>query len=186
MGQFDPKKHRDGDSGGNRLDVAGDFVVAIRSFKRDKARSGKSFLLARHQCIYGPMKGKTFLQRYYLNDESLWKLGKACEAMGHDEAFDLDANRDVYDAICNKPFKVRIKIKRDGEKKYTDIDLFLMEWDDAEQAAADSWVAEQEAEAEANGHSGGYDDDGFGGGGGGGGDYRDPDDPGFNDEDLPF
>jgi hypothetical protein len=186
---FNPRDHIDGD-GGNRLEQAGDFVLVIRSFKRDRARSGKPFLLCKHECIYGPAKGRTFLMRYYLNPESLWKLGRACESMGQTEAFDIDDNRELNAAICNKPFKGRTKVQRDGSKTYTEIALYLedKEWTQDERDGADTWVAEHEATDDSYNGGGGYDsydDDGFSGGYG-----DDPgtpqDDPGFTDDDVPF
>lgn len=191
MSMFNPRDHIDGEAGGNRLEQAGDFVLVIRSFKRDRARSGKPFLLAKHECIFGPAKGKSFLMRYYLNPESLWKLGRACESMGQREAFELDDNREVHRAITNKPFKARTKVQRDGDKTYTEIALFLEdgEWSQDERDGADTWVAEHEASDgydEGGSYGGQYDDDGFGGGGGYG---RHPDDPGpesFSDDDIPF
>jgi len=178
---FDPKKHKENDKGGGGyLDIAGDFVVAITGFSRDKARSGKPFILAKLVVCLGAMKGKRLQERLYLNDESLWKIGKLCEAIGHEEAFDLDDNRQVADAICNRPFKVRTKTRRGDTQTFCDIALFLMKWDPGEREAANEWVAEREAEREQFG-------DGDYGGGGGFDGSPIPDGPDdFGDDDIPF
>lgn len=192
---FDPKQHKtdpNAPKGGGYIPVPGDYILVIRSFQREKARSGKAYLMCTIRCIHGKQSGKKMNERIFLNQESLWKLGKLCESMGYEEPFDLDDLRSVKQAICNRPFKARVKIRQGDSQGFAEIAMFLNRWERDEKEAADQWVAELAASGD-----GGYDDDddgasyggGYGGGGsGGGGKPYNPEDfpDDFNEDDIPF
>lgn len=205
--QFKPGDHKGGDDGGY-LDVAGEYLFAARTLKRDASRKGKEFFLVRFEVLAGPMKGRGFRQRIYINDEALWKVGKWCEAIDQQHEFDLDCNRAAYRALCNAPFKGRVKVRTEGgdngeQKKYAEMDSFYTRLTDKEIAFFNKWRAGWEASVEAggdknepepgkrmasssgsssSGDSRGFGDDpgpaGFQGGGAGGSE--------FEDDDIPF
>jgi len=172
---FAPKEHQGGDEG-QYLEVAGEYLLVGTSIKRDSSRNKKDFLLYRFEVIHGPMKGRSFRERIYINDEALWKMGRMCEAMDQEDVFDLDSNREVWEATCNRPFKARVKIKSDpsnASKKYAEVDSFYKRVTDAEVNVMNAWTAEAEAAKSMDGNSGSeY---------GGGGNSSD-----FNDDDIPF
>jgi len=207
--QFNPGEHQSGDDGGY-LDVAGEYILAGRTLKRDKSRKGKEFFLVRFEVLHGPLKGRGFRQRIYINDEALWKVGKWCEAMEQKDNFDLDCNRSSYLALCNLPFKARVSVRTEGgdngtTKKYPEVDSFYTRVTEQEVAFFNKWRAGWEAEVEAsgdkqepaagkrmsdNGSSGSHDSAGFGddpgpaGYGSGGGRSSAADD--FGEDDIPF
>lgn len=161
MTKFDPKAHQGSGTGGGggRLDVAGDYILWISKLTRERnPKSKKPYLLARCRVIY-PIehKGRNFYERIYINPESLWKLGQLCKAMGHEDAFALDSDREVQAAICRKPFKAKVEIRSEGDKKYPQIGFIVFEPTDEERVVMDAWVAEKAAERE-------YDDEDQGGG----------------------
>lgn len=184
--KFDPRQHKTDDSkpkGGGYINAAGDYVLVIRSFQREKARSGKPYLLCQIRCIHGKFAGKKMTERIFLNDESLWKLGKLCESMGYEEPFDLTDMAEVKRAICNRPFKARVKIRQGDSQGFAEVAFFLLQWERSEREAADQWVAELAA----SGGSGGFEDDEDGGGGyGGEKPYNEDDFPPFSEDDIPF
>lgn len=165
---FDPKK-----ASQNRMEVAGEYLLVAMRHKRDSARSGKPYTLVSFKIIDGPMKGKSFSERVYLNDESLWKVGRFCEAVGYEDAFDLDDDAVLTKVICRKPFKARVDLRRDGNGAYPQIAKFFLpkELSEAEKKIATEWVANAAVEGEQDGgSSGGWDSD----------------DPGPDDKDIPF
>lgn len=178
---FDPKEHAGGE-GGNLLDKSGEYLLVCTRFTRDRAKSGKEYLLCTFKCIYGPMKDRTFMERIYLNPEALWKLGRMCESMQYEQPFDLDDDKEIREAICNRPFLGRVSVNKgknsEGTSKtWANIEQFLMKLTDEQVDAINNWVAELEAKRDAGGDF--SDDD-------------DPDDPGpeppddFGDDDIPF
>lgn len=165
---FDPKKQSQ-----NRMEVAGEYLLVATRHKRDEARSGKPYTLVSFKIIDGPLKGKSFSERFYLNDESLWKVGRLCEAVGHEEAFDLDSDQELTKVVCRKPFKARVDLRRDGNGAYPTIAKFFLpkELSAAEKTTATEWVANAAVESEQDsGGGGGWDDS----------------DPGPSDKDIPF
>lgn len=141
---FNPNEHQpDPDKGGGgQLEQAGDFLFVIKKITRSSSNSGKEYLLCRHVVIAGPQKGRSLLQRIYLNDEALWKLGHLCKAIGNEEAFDLDSDKSVREAIANRPFKARTSVRTEGKKRYTDVEMYIFEPTEQECAAMDEWSAE--------------------------------------------
>jgi hypothetical protein len=163
-------KDRGGDAGG-RLAVAGDYLLVCTRYSRQKSNAGKPFLLCTFRVISGPQKNKTFMERIYLNDEALWKLARFCKAVGHEASFNLGSDRELTSAIVRRPFKVRVSIKTEGDKKYTQIDFWYFEVTEEEGAIIDEWVAEAAADPD-NDHRA----DGSVGG----------KSSGVNDDDIPF
>lgn len=179
MAMFDPKKHQDPDDnggGGNYLTTADDYLLACTGFARAKSRTGKPYLKCRFRVIHGPMKDKTLAQNIFLNEESLWKLGRWTAAMDYSEPFDLDSDKDVREALCFRPFLGRVSIRsetsQDGVRKYADIEMFLARLTDDQVEVINQWTADNEAKREATG----------------GGAFSDPEtgDPGVQDDDIPF
>lgn len=167
---FDPNsKEYAGEGGGDRINEAGDYLFVIPKFTRDRANSGKQYLLCKVKAIAGRFKDATLLDRVYLNDEALWRLAHLCKAIGHDKPFDIKSDRDVRAAICNRPFKAKVVIKREGEKSFANIERFIFEPSDKECAIMDEWAAEFAANRQMDGG----DDDG-------------PGAPPHTDDDIPF
>jgi hypothetical protein len=149
---FDPTKHGGDSRGAGNLDRAGDYLMVCGKFKRESTNSNKPYLLCHIKVIAGPQEGRTMLQRIYLNDEALWKLGNMCKAVGHNEPFDLRSDKDVRAAICNRPFKAKVEIKQEGEKRYANIGFFYFDVSDAEGEQMDSWVADHAAGVDGGTH----------------------------------
>lgn len=143
MATFNPKDHQGDSQGGEMLTTAGEYLLAIKGVKNDRNKNKKPFVLARIHVIYGPLKGKRFFERFYTNQESLWKLGKLCKATGHEEPFDPDITREARQAMVGKPFKAEISVRSDGKKKYAEIGKFDFSPTDEEREFMNKWVAEQ-------------------------------------------
>ena len=81
---FSPSKHKGGNDGAY-LEVAGEYLLAGRTLKRDKNRNSKPYLYVRFEVIAGPLKEKGFKERIYINDEALWKVAQdqGAEAIFH-------------------------------------------------------------------------------------------------------
>jgi len=154
MGNFNPMApeytSNNNGGGGGYLKVAGDYLIACKSFKREQSNSKKSYLLCKFVAIAGPQKDKSFLERIYLNEEALWKMARFCQAIGHSETFNLDSDRDVREVIVNSPCKAKIKIKKQGDKEYTEIDFWYFEVTDKESAIMSEWAAEAATSVDGN------------------------------------
>ncbi len=166
---FNPGEHKGGDGkgGGGYLKVAGDFLLIIRRFSRDKNKNKKEYLDCQYVVIDGEHKGEKFNDRIYTTDESLWKLGSLCTAMQFDQRWDVDNHKETREAICNRPFKAKVKVKSGDKQDFPEIDMYLYKTTDAENDAMDRWSAEHEANQSV----------------GGGGDDRPPP---HGDDDIPF
>lgn len=174
---FNPGNYQDeGDGGGgDYLRTAGEYAVVIKKFARGKSKSKKEYLQCVFKVIWGSVRGqvgKTFANRIFINDEALWKLGRMCKAMQYEEQFDLDSDREVRSAICNRPFLVRVAISQNNGKKFADIDTVLLRTNQEQEAAMEEWIAEFEAGKFDGQDDGGYSDHGSASGG--------------PDDDIPF
>lgn len=157
---FDPTKQDSGKKPGDEspfLNVAGDYLLVIKAIDRDKTSGGTELINAKTYVIHGPMKGKRFRERFFLSDQSLWRLGKLAKAMGQTEAFDLDSDRSIAAALCNRPFKARVGVKKESGNDYAEIRTFLERLDVEDEVAIAEWLEAFQATKEATG-SGGFDD----------------------------
>ena len=174
MAMFDPTQHTksaDGKSGSAYLEIAGEYLFVATRVKRGRAnKSNKPYLLMTYKVISGQHRGKRAMERVYVNDEAQWKLGAMCQAMDYKEAFDLDDDRELREALLNRPFKARVSINRKGDATYPEL-FFIFKTNVEEDAVMNEWMAEFEAS---------------GGDKGGGGFDEDDGPPPHDDGDIPF
>lgn len=191
---FNPGNHTDDDSGdgGSYLKVAGDYLIVIKNFNRGRSKNKKPFVSCMFKVIWGERKGQTFNSRVFLNQESLWKLGRMCQAMQYTDTFDLDSDRDMATAIRHRPFKVRVTTTT-GNKEgmvFCDLDRVLLSTTPEEEAAMEQWIAEFEAAGSQDPDDSGFGaPDGYGGFKGRSDDYANPSEGGgarSPDDDIPF
>jgi len=150
--KFDPTQHEgSGGGGGGRLEVAGEYLLTLTKLSREKTNSGKPYALVRARVITGSQKGRSYMERIYLNDEALWRLAQICKAVGHTSPFELGSDKELGDAILHKPFKARIRVKQEGDKKYAEMDFIFFKVTEVEQELMDAWVAERAAHKELGG-----------------------------------
>jgi hypothetical protein len=120
---FDPKGHKpdpNKTSGGfTNSTIPGICAMVIyKVFQRDRSKSGKPFVKLHFKQLAGPQPGSTFIDAIFLSNESLWKLGNLCAAVGHEDQFDPKSDAELLKAIGRKPFIAKLDVESSGDQKY--------------------------------------------------------------------
>lgn len=175
--------------------VAGTYLLALRWFQRQAAKSGADYIRGRFEVIYGPGKGRSFFTNVSLDQDkpgAVTRLAVWCECVGQNEEFDLDSDREIKRVFLHQPFKARVSAKkgRNPGEVFNDIERYETDLTQDERAAVDAILDELEAKGLIGGSDGDYSNEDFGGesGGGGGTGTPPPDDDWQppSDEDIPF
>lgn len=146
-----------GDSAGSV--PAGEYIVALKSFKRQVGKtSGQDFLRCRWVICAGPLEGKSFFSNMScdLSKEGTvnrWRiLMEACDVT---EEFEIGSTREgtgdegdqnIRELFRNIPIKVTLKVEKNGNYENHDIQMihYVRSWTDADKAAMDKWLDAQD------------------------------------------
>lgn len=176
---FSPKDHK------NRQQEegvpAGDYSLALRSFTRKRSAKGVDYLRGRFEVVAGPGKGGVFFDAIGLdisNAGIAFRLSMLAELCGQTAAFDLDSDQECRAALCNRPFRARVKRSVDGQYINNGIERYIPadKYTESELQAMNTWLMEFEEKRDMHN-----------GGGGGGDGYESNDSiPPPSDDDIPF
>lgn len=157
-----------GGGGGNDGIPAGDYIIALRSFKRQKGKtSGKEYLRCRWVVCAGRLEGKSFFSNMSLDlskegTVNRWRI--LMEACGVDEEIELgsakernadEGDSNIREHFLNKPFKATVKTELNGNYTNNDIQMihYVRTWTQEDKDDMDRWLDKLE----------GYQDDDGGG-----------------------
>jgi hypothetical protein len=134
MAVFDPSQHKPEPRDPNRkrddgeyLTRAGIYLLAFTWMKkRDETPNGNGYAQLVCKAIARCSKdegldmscaGDFFLQDVFLNANAYKRLGALLAAMGVDEAFDLDDDKEIRRVMLRKPFKAKVQVQTRGGRK---------------------------------------------------------------------
>jgi len=184
-----------GGGGGDSTPVpSGEYIVVLRSFKRQVGKTGqrKEYLRCRWEIIAGKCRGKSFFSNMALDvtvegTANRWRI--LMEACGVDEEFELGSMKEgtqdegddnIRRLFVKKPFVATVKVERNGQ--YTNNDLerihYRRLWTEEQTNEIEAYLDAQE---NAGSGGGGASDDWDGQGAGGGGGTEDDDQPPVDD-----
>lgn len=213
MPKLGPSGGGSGGGGSSEAVPAGEYIIALKSFKRAVGRdSGKEYLRCRWVVCAGPLEGKSFWSNVSCNFSTegtvnRWRIWM--EACGVDQEFEVgsikegteaEGDRNIRELFKNKPFKVTVKVEKSGQYINNDIQMihYVRSWTEEDKRQMDLWL---DALENAGQSSGPQDDDGgdngMPAGGGSGGGFAGEEDYGppgagtkaggfVGDDDIPF
>lgn len=158
MPVFDPRNAPKPDT--SNIGVpAGDYLLVMRGFNRKDSAKGNPYLRAGFEVIDGSAKGKKFWDAVSLdlsNPGTVSRLSLLFEATDAG-AVELEDDKALREAICNKPFKARVNRKKEGQYINNGIERYLnSKVTEEERDFMKAWREEWEAQREMNGGGGGY------------------------------
>lgn len=207
-----------GTGGGSEGVPAGEYIIALKSFQRKVSQTSRNeYLRCRWVVCAGPLEGKSFFSNVSCNFStegtvSRWRIWM--EACGVEEEFEVgsiregtqsEGDQNIRDLFRNKPFKVTVKVEKNGNYVNNDIQMihYVRSWTEEDKRQMDLWLDALEKAGQPSGSP--QDDDGgdsapHGGGGGGdfaGGGFAEDEDYGppgagtkaggfAGDDDIPF
>lgn len=180
MAVFNPKEAPKPDT--SNIGVpANDYLIVIKGFKRKQGqKSGADYIRCGFEVIDGVCKGQKFWDAVSLdlnNAGTVARLSLLFEAT-EAGAVELEDDKALREAICNKPFKARVSRSKQGQYVNNGIERYLnSKVTETERDTMKAWREDWEAQREING----------GGGGGGASDNGLPEDgdaPARDDDDF--
>lgn len=148
-----------GGGGGDSHVPGGDYIAAMRSFKRKVGKTSKQdYLRQRWEVCSGPLKGKSFFCNMSCDlskngTVQRWQIMiEACEVT---EEFELGSTRDgtaeegdrnIRRLFVDQPMKVRVKAEKNGEYTNNDLEMihYPRNWTEQDVAAINAWIEEHD------------------------------------------
>jgi hypothetical protein len=163
-----PRLGPGGASGGDNANEipAGEYIIALKSFKRAKAKSsGNEYLRCTWVICAGPLEGKRFYSNVSLDlskegSVNRWRIWM--EACGVEDEFELgstdegtqaEGDRNIRELFVGQPFVATIKVERNGQYTNHDIDRihYVRLWTQEHKDAMDRWLETQQSAGQPGG-----------------------------------
>lgn len=156
MAIFDPKKAKE--QSNNRGIPAGEYLLAIASFKRKESKKGKDYLNARIVVIAGAAKKRSFFDNISLdtdNSGAMFRLSMLSEQCGVDAPFDLADDDDIKANLVGRPFKAKVSLKHENGYSNNGIERYITgdKVTDKDRELMEQWVIDSAAEGDWEGGS---------------------------------